>query len=135
MELANVRFLPRQAPEAMGSFYALADALLVHLKDDPLFRITIPSKTQAYLTMGRPIVMAVEGDAADLVHQAGAGLTCPSQDPAALAATVIQMAALPVEERERMGASGAAFYAQNLAMQAGIDRFERRMRVLAHHGR
>lgn len=130
MGLVNVRFLPRQAPEAMGRFYALADALLVHLKDDPLFQITIPSKTQAYLYMGKPIIIAVRGDAADLVQRAGAGLTCPPQDPVALAEAVAHLAALPAEERERMGRAGAEFYAQNLAMQAGVDRFEQRMRSL-----
>ena len=131
MGLRNVRFLPRQAPEAMGRFYALADALLVHLKNDPLFRITIPSKTQAYLYMGKPIIMAVQGDAADLVRQASAGLISPSQNPVALADAVAQLVGLPVEERERMGQAGATYYAENLAMQAGVDRFERRMRVLA----
>ncbi len=73
MNLNNVRFLPRQQPEAMGRFYALADALLVHLKDDPLFRITIPSKTQTYLYMGKPIIMAMPGDAADLVDRLALG--------------------------------------------------------------
>ena len=67
MELDNVRFLPRQPMHAMGGILAGADALLVHLKDDPLFRITIPSKTQAYLAAGKPILMGVRGDAADLV--------------------------------------------------------------------
>ena len=130
MGLVNVRFLPRQPPEAIGRFYALADALLVHLKDDPLFQITIPSKTQAYLYMGKPIIMAVRGDAADLVRQAGAGLICPPQDPAALAETVARLAAMSAEERERLGRCGAQFYAQNLAMDGGVDRFERRMQAL-----
>ncbi|HNT74561.1 MAG TPA: glycosyltransferase family 4 protein [Anaerolineae bacterium] len=130
MGLINVLFLPQQTPEAMGRFYALADALLVHLKDDPLFRITIPSKTQTYLYMGKPIIMALEGDAADLVRQAGAGLLCPSQDPVALAETVAKLAALTTEQREWMGQSGAEYYAQNLSMAAGVARFERRMQRL-----
>jgi len=131
MNLTNVLFLPRQAPETMGRFYALADALLVHLKNDPLFRITIPSKTQAYLYMGKPIIMAVEGDAADLVKQAGAGLLCQPQDPTALAETVMKLAAMPAAERERLGRAGARFYAENLSMNAGVARFEQRMRNLA----
>ncbi|MCP4168943.1 MAG: glycosyltransferase family 4 protein [Chloroflexi bacterium] len=133
MGLTNVRFIPRQPPEAMGSYYALADALLVHLKDDPLFRVTIPSKTQAYLYMGKPIIMAVQGNAADLVQQANAGLVCSSQDPAALAEAVAQLAALPAEARECLGRAGAAFYAENLAMKVGVDRFERCMQTLDHH--
>lgn len=132
LELTNVCFLPRQEPEAMGPLYALADALLVHLKDDPLFRITIPSKTQAYLYMGRPIIMAMAGDAADLVRQAGAGLLCPPQDPEALATAVAQLAAMPCESRERLGRNGAAFYAEKLAMEIGVDYFEKQMCLLVH---
>ena len=135
MGMDNVRFLPRQAPEAMGRFYALADALLVHLKDDPLFQITIPSKTQAYLHMGKPIIMAVKGDAADLVQQAGAGLICPPEDPHALAEAVAKLAAMPIDERERLGQAGAQFYVHNLSMSAGIDRFEHRMQALVQRTR
>jgi colanic acid biosynthesis glycosyl transferase WcaI len=125
--LDNVRFLPRRAPEAMGPLYALADALLVHLKDDPLFRITIPSKTQAYLYMGRPIIMAVQGDAADLVRQADAGLLCPPDDPEALAAAVARLVAMSPEAREQWGRNGAAYYVEKLAMPIGVARFEERM--------
>ncbi len=130
--LTNVCFLPRQEPEAMGPLYALADALLVHLKDDPLFRITIPSKTQAYLYMGRPILMAMQGDVAELVRQAGSGLLCPPQDPEALATAVAQLVAMHAEAREQMGRNGAAFYAEKLAMEIGVARFEKRMRLLAN---
>ena len=61
----------------MSRLYALADVLLVHLKDDPLFRITIPHKTLAYLATGKPILAAVSGDVAELVTGEGVGVTCP----------------------------------------------------------
>ncbi len=88
MRLPNALFLPRQPMEAVGAILSLADAALVHLKDDPLFRITIPSKTQAYLALGRPVLMAVAGDAAELIARSGGGVTCPPENPAALAAAV-----------------------------------------------
>jgi colanic acid biosynthesis glycosyl transferase WcaI len=114
----------------MGPLYALADALLVHLKDDPLFRITIPSKTQAYLYTGRPIIMAMQGDAAELVQQAGAGLFCPPQNPQALAAAVAELVAMPAAAREKMGRNGALFYAENLAMDIGVIKFAERMQLM-----
>lgn len=127
MKLDNVRFLPRQQPEDMGRFYALADALLVHLKDDPLFRITIPSKTQTYLHMGKPIIMAMSGDASDLVKRAGAGLISSSGDAGDLVYAVQRLVALSKEEREQMGKSGVQFYQRYLSMQVGIDAFEQRV--------
>lgn len=105
--LNNVRFLGRYPAQEMPRLYALADALLVHLKDDPLFRITIPHKTLAYLGSGKPILAAVAGDVADLVESIGAGVTCPPQNPAALAAAICRLQALPVDQRQAMGKRGA----------------------------
>jgi glycosyltransferase involved in cell wall biosynthesis len=90
MNLKNVLFHDRKPAECMAKYYALADVLLVHLKRDPLFEITIPSKTQAYLACGKPILMAVAGDAAEIVRSAGAGLVCPPENPAAMSETVLQ---------------------------------------------
>ncbi|PIY26123.1 MAG: glycosyltransferase WbuB [Deltaproteobacteria bacterium CG_4_10_14_3_um_filter_51_14] len=131
MGLKNVRFLPRRAPNEMGPLFALADALLVHLKDEPLFRITIPSKTQAYFYMGKPVIMALRGDAADLVNRAGAGLTCPPDDPLALAEAVITLFHTPKSVREGMGRAAANFYLEHLSMDSGVKRLEKRMRLLA----
>lgn len=128
--IENVQLLSPQPTEAMGRYYALADALLVHLKDDPLFQITIPSKTQVYLSMGKPILMAMCGDAADLIRRAGAGLVCPPDDPSALAECVKRLAMMSDVERDRMGQAGLKFYRQNLSMAAGVARFEQRMKAL-----
>ncbi len=133
MGLSNTKFLPRQPMEAMSSILALADAVLVHLKLDPLFRITIPSKTQAYMAAGRPLLMAVAGDAAELVQRSGAGVTCPPQDPAALAAAVKDLSERGREELELMGARGRAFYERELSLRVGVERFEEVFRDAAEN--
>jgi glycosyltransferase involved in cell wall biosynthesis len=125
LRLPNTLFLPRQPLQAIGAVLSLADVLLVHLKDDPLFRITIPSKTQAYLAMGRPILMAVAGDAADLVEQSGAGVTCPPGNPGAIADAVRQLRAIDSSQREAMGDRGKRFYNERLSLQSGVEKFER----------
>jgi colanic acid biosynthesis glycosyl transferase WcaI len=119
----NVVFLPAVPMNEVGAALRAADALLVHLRRDPLFSITIPSKTQAYMAVGKPLIMAVDGDAAALVQQAQCGVVVPSEDAAALAAAVLQLAALPAEARTRLGENGARFYASNLSLQAGTARF------------
>jgi glycosyltransferase involved in cell wall biosynthesis len=123
--LTNVRFLAPRPMHAMPPVLALADALLVHLRDDPLFHVTIPSKTQAYLAAGRPVLMGVRGDAQRLVEEAGAGLAFAPGDPAALADAVVALAAWPPAAREAMGAAGRAFYDARLSLRAGVDAFER----------
>jgi lipopolysaccharide/colanic/teichoic acid biosynthesis glycosyltransferase len=131
MQLTNVEFVPLQPLSAMPAILKHADALLVHLKNDPLFSITIPCKTQAYLAAGRPIIMAVSGDAAELVMRAGAGVPAKPEDPHSIAQAVRRLADLPVAERERMGAAGMAFYARELSIDHAVDRFEEVFTVAA----
>lgn len=120
----NIQFLPRRPASAMTEIFDGADALLVHLRDDPLFEITIPSKTQAYLRAGRPILMGVRGDAADLVEQSSAGLVFEPESASSLSDAVRRMAALPPSERAAMGARGRDFYERNLSLEVGAERFD-----------
>jgi colanic acid biosynthesis glycosyl transferase WcaI len=121
--LDNVEFFSRQPPSAMPAIFDQADALLVHLKDDPLFAVTIPGKTQAYLAAGRPLIMAVRGDAARLVERANAGVLAEPENPTSIAAAVENLASLLPEDRERMGAAGRAFYQRELAIDVAVDQF------------
>ncbi len=123
-KLSNVIFLPFRPAEAMGEVFGLADALLVHLKDDPVFRVTIPSKTQAGLFMGRPLIMAVQGDAAELVAQAGAGVICRPEDPEDLVRAVGKLADLSADARKLLGEKARLFYEQRLSLQVGAAQFE-----------
>ena len=129
--LGNVVFLGRRPPEAMGGVYAWASALLVHLRDDPLFAITIPSKTQTYLAIGKPILMGMRGDAADLVRAAGAGIVFAPGQAAALAQAVDTLLAMPESARQRMGGAGRAYYEAHLSLAAGVQAFEEEFRRAA----
>lgn len=125
LNLRNVKFLPRREPHEMAPVFAEADCLLVHLKADPLFAVTIPSKTQAYLQTGKPLIMAVSGDAAEMVGKAGAGLIVPPEDPERLARAVLELHAMSVKDRRAMGRRGAEFYQAELALPIGASRFEK----------
>lgn len=110
---STVHLVGRHPMSDMPAFFADADALLVSLKDAPGLTETIPSKVQAYLASGRPIVGALAGEGARIIRESGAGLTCPPGDPAALAGTVAQLAAKSGAEREEMGRLGRAYYADH----------------------
>jgi len=121
--LDNVLFLPRVAPDKVGSFLDAADALLVHLRADPLFEITLPSKTQAYMFAGKPILMAVPGEAARMVEVANAGVVVNPEDPLDIADGVIALAAMSSSERATMGMRGHRYYMEILSMNSGIRKF------------
>jgi colanic acid biosynthesis glycosyl transferase WcaI len=134
-QLDNVTFLPRVPMSEVGAILARADALLVHLKDDPLFRITVPAKTQAYMAAGKPILMAVAGDAADLVSEAGAGVCAQPSDAKSISDAVRQLAAMAPANLRKMGESGREFYFKNMCLDVGVGKFQLIFqRALAENG-
>jgi colanic acid biosynthesis glycosyl transferase WcaI len=92
------------------------------LGDDPLFAITIPSKTQAYLASGRPIIAAVNGESAQILRKSGAAIVVSAANPAALAKAIRDMADLPDARRNAMGRAGAEFYARHFSFSQGVAR-------------
>ena len=125
MGLKNVLFLERQPVSKIGAILSLADVLLVHLMDKPNYRITIPSKTQAYMAVGRPILMGVLGDAADLVTKAKAGLSCEPENPRSIAEAIRKFQAMPQEQLDAMGVNGKRFYGQELSFAIAMEKYER----------
>jgi len=122
-KISNTLFIPQVPMAEVGHYLAAADCALVHLRSDPLFSITIPSKTQAYMAAGKPIIMAVEGDAAKLVIESGCGIVVPPGDPDALAEAICNLAAKSPAKRLAMARAAAHFYSRNLSVAAGVDRF------------
>lgn len=133
--LRNVIFLPPVPMTEVGSYLAAADALLVHLKKDPLFTVTIPSKTQAYMAVGKPILMAVDGDAADLVLESECGQVAESENPASLAGAALALMRASVEERIVMAENSRRFYRDNLSQSVGVGRFGAIFKQLAERAR
>ena len=100
-------FLPGRFPvERMPSFYAHADALLVSLKCDPVFSMTIPGKVQSYLMAGIPLLGMLDGEGAAVVRDACAGLSCSAGDSEGLAQAVLALAAMQPNERDQLGLNG-----------------------------
>jgi glycosyltransferase involved in cell wall biosynthesis len=122
--LDNVKFIGQQPEDKMPYFFALADVLLVHLKRNQLFKIAIPSKIIAYLACAKPILCCAEGDAAEVVEKAQAGLSCNSQDPVLLAETVRKFFSMPAEQRHLIGEAGRRAFLGNYTQEILIERYE-----------
>ena len=81
----TVVMLGKHPIERMPSFFRSADALLVSLKPDPIFAMTIPGKVQAYLASGIPLLGMLDGEGARVIVESGAGFACTAGDGAGLA--------------------------------------------------
>jgi glycosyltransferase involved in cell wall biosynthesis len=122
--LLNVRMVGRMPPRQAQAVLRRADLLLVHLDRRPLTQMGIPQKVQAYLAAGRPVLLAAEGDAADVVDRSGGGTTCAPNDPGAMAAAIEVFVRMDREERDRIGRRGLDFYQAQMSFQRGMDRVE-----------
>jgi hypothetical protein len=100
MHLDNVEFLPFQDHEKVPAIIMTADVCLVHLVKNQLYEITIPSKTYEYMAMGKPIVMAVNGEAAALVQQHGCGLAVAPEQPEQISQAILRLYGNPELQRE-----------------------------------
>ena len=123
--LRNLFFIPRVPMQQVGAILSKSDMLLVHLTDNVLFEITVPSRTQAYLAMGKPIIMGVAGDAADLISKSDSGIICEPDNATSLVAAIKELSQLPVSKREQMGINGRSFYYEELSLKIGVSKFIR----------
>lgn len=103
--LRNVTFLGGQPRERIPRILNASDVVLVHLKDDPLFRTVIPSKIFEAMAVAKPIVLAVTGESADIVEGAGAGLVVRPESPEEMTAAIRRLRDEPALASE-LGTNG-----------------------------
>jgi glycosyltransferase involved in cell wall biosynthesis len=106
--LANVQFLGQQPRERIPAYVSAADLCLVLLKKTELFKTVIPTKLLEYMACERPVVVAVDGQARQIVEEAGAGVYAEPENSKALVKAILTLAADP-ERRRQMGASGRQY--------------------------
>ena len=120
----RVHLLGQHPVDSMPDWFAQADVLLVTLRKDPAFALTIPSKIQSYMACGRPILAALEGEGARIVEEAYAGLVVPAEDSSALAETVLKLFLMPPSEREAMGQNGRRYFLQEFDRDTLLARLD-----------
>ena len=123
-----VLLLGQRPMHTMPHYFAAADALLLTLKRDPAFARVIPSKLQSYLACGRPVLGALDGDGANVIQQADAGLVVPSEDAEGLAAAARRMLHSSQLERERWGRNGFDYYQKHFERDRLLERLEQILR-------
>jgi len=106
--LTNIRFLGQQPREQIPAYVSAADLCLVMLKKTELFKTVIPTKLLEYMACERPVIVAVDGQARQIVEEAGAGVFVEPEDSKALAKAILDLAEAR-EHRRQMGASGRQY--------------------------
>ena len=122
---ANFLLLERRPAEMMPRYFALADVLLVTLKNEEIFKLTVPSKVQSYLASGKPVIAALAGEGARVIEESGAGITCQPADPDALAQSVLKVYHIQDSERREMGLKGRKYFENNFERGKLLDQLDR----------
>jgi glycosyltransferase involved in cell wall biosynthesis len=87
------------------------------------------------MAVGKPLLMAVDGDAADLVRKSKCGFIAESENPQSIADAAESLANLHSSELQNMGARASHFYQENLGIKVGVNKFSTIFRTLARGGR
>lgn len=120
----RVIMLGRFPLERMPAFFKHADTLLVALKDEPIFALTIPGKVQSYLATGIPLVAMLNGEGAKVISESGSGLVCAAGDADGLARSVLALSRMTLEQRKEMGSCARRAYLHEFEREALMDRLE-----------
>lgn len=120
----TVILLGRYPVDEMPNFFIHADVMLVTLKDEYIFSLTIPSKTQAYMSFGKPIATMINGVGNEIINEARCGLCANAGDYNQLARNVISLSRLSDDELKRMGRNAKEYYREEFAKSKVIDIIE-----------
>lgn len=123
--LRDIILLPGHFPsERMPSFYAHADALLVSLKKDPVFSLTIPGRLQNYLMIGLPLLGMLDGEGANIIKNAEAGFSCDSGDSLGLGYAILKLVAMSKKERAQLGKNAMEYGAREFSKSNLMNQLE-----------
>lgn len=111
--IKDIYFFGRKPVCDMPALFARSSCLYVSLTCDKLFSSVIPSKIQAYLSSGCPILACIDGEGARIVEEACSGLTCAAENAKQLSQKIEHLLTLSPDELRKMGSCGQQYYREN----------------------
>ena len=124
-----VTFYGRRPLSDMPSFYAMADAMLVSMRNDVSVNDTLPGKVQSYMAAGKPVLGSIAGETPYIIEKANCGYCAPAEDAEAFAKVVRQFISDP--ERSMMGDRGRDYYQAHFTKKDHMDKLEDMLSSLA----
>lgn len=119
---SNFIFLGKKPLSQMPDYYRTADAMLLSLMDTDLFSITVPAKLQSYMATGKPIIASINGEGAELVELAQAGVVVPASSPDLLAKEILKLSQREKPHLDQMGKNAKRFYDENFDRKILINK-------------
>lgn len=127
--LNNVIFLDIQQKERMPRVWAMSNVCLVSLKKLDLFRAALPTKMFEGMACARPILLAVDGEARELVKRAKAGICVEPGNSQQIAEAVMTLYNNP-QLCANLGKNGGDFVTRYFSREILTDRLEKLLREI-----
>jgi glycosyltransferase involved in cell wall biosynthesis len=121
---SHFNFLGSFSATEMPKFFSHAGALLVSLKKDRIFSLTIPAKVQSYLACGKPIIASIDGEGAKIVINANCGLVSPAENYLKLSENIKGLMDLDKSVLNEMGINARAYYDKEFDKAYLLDKLE-----------
>lgn len=119
--LGRTELTGQLTPSEVSELYLESDFQLVTLKDIPIFRVTVPSKLQASLAAGVPVITTVKGDVAGLINRYQAGIVAEPEDSNSLALAFERALNMTADQRAEMGRNARQLYDEHMSHRAGTS--------------
>lgn len=119
-QLDNIELFGRVSQEDIGSIYAVSSVLLLTLCDDQALSSTVPSKFQSYLAAGKPIIASCNGQVAQILADAEAGLSCVAENSLQLSEAVLELFNSEPERLKKMGDNARVYFNRYYALSSNI---------------
>ncbi|MBT6448485.1 MAG: glycosyltransferase family 4 protein [Flavobacteriaceae bacterium] len=120
----NFNFIGSFPPSEMPKFFSHADALLVSLKKNKIFSLTIPAKVQSYLACGKPIIASIDGIGAKIVTDAKCGVVSPAENSLVLSEKIKELIILDQSKLHEMGINARTYYDKEFDRNHLLEKLE-----------
>ena len=121
---SHFNFIGSFPPTEMPKFFSHADALLVSLKKNKIFSLTIPAKIQSYLACGKPIIASLDGVGAKIIIDANCGVVSPAENILLLSEKTKELMTLDKSKHHEMGINARAYYEKEFDRTTLIEKLE-----------
>ena len=127
LKLTNIKVLGRKPVGEMPKYFSKADALLVTLTKDELFKITVPAKVQSYMAAGKPVIGCISGEGKQLIEEAKCGFTCEAEDYKSLAKIAENISNMSKDELSKLGLNSINYFNENFERNIVLNKLEKNL--------
>jgi colanic acid biosynthesis glycosyl transferase WcaI len=120
--LTNIQFLDQQPREKIPAYISASDACLVLLKKTDVFKTVIPTKMLEFMSCERPLILGVDGQARQIVEEAGAGIVIEPENAQALVCAIDKLAS-DRQLAQTLGKSGREYILQNFSRASTAEKY------------